>query len=142
MRKTMIALASALTLGSTVLSTSAFAFGHLGGLIAGGHLGGLLRGGHLGGGVLGGGHFGGGHFGGGAFGGHSRGGFGGSHFGGRPYYGIYSGGGDYGGYAYDEPDSDGYADGDTGRYYTESGGHPRQLARRATHHVEAHRGRR
>jgi hypothetical protein len=138
MRKTMIVLASALTLGSAVLSTSAFAFGHLGGLIAGGHFGGLLRGGHLGGGGV----LGGGHFGGSPFGGHFRDGFGGSQFVGRSYYGIYSGGGDYDGYDYDQANSDGYANGDTGRYYTEGGGHPRQLGRRATHQVEAHRERR
>jgi hypothetical protein len=127
MRKTMIVLASALGLGSAALSTSAFAFGHLGGLIAGGQFGGLLRGDHLGGGVLGAGHFGGG-----PFGGHFRGGFGGGHFWGRSYYGS--------GYAYDEPDSDGSANGNTGRYSTES--NPRQPGLSATHQVEPHRGRR
>jgi hypothetical protein len=62
LRKTLVALAAVLALGSATVSTTAFARGGGGGGGGGGHGGGGGGfGGHSGG--FGGGHFGGGHFG-------------------------------------------------------------------------------
>jgi len=136
LRKTVITLAMALAVGSTMPAATAFARGggvggHMGGAGGGGHIGGGMGGGHFGGGGFGrGGHVG-GAFGGGGIGrGFRGGGFSGGHFGGGPARITRGFRGSFGAYGWPYYNAYGYSYDNcyqTQRYHTATGWHIRQV---------------